>query len=139
MLSNGEIASLLFELARLTVLADGSAQSFRVRAYESAARTVESAAEPIGDLDEAALVAMRGIGRSTARKIRELVEKTLGRPPHIWVVMYSDYGYNPIAWFADELEARRWADTHYIDAKIGASGWDASHIWDVYVYVHMTP
>lgn len=49
------------------------------------------------------------------------------RPPHIWVVMFSDYGYSLIAWFADELEARRWADTHYIDGKIGR--WEQGEEW----------
>jgi DNA polymerase (family 10) len=71
---NGEIASLLSELARLTVLDEGSPQSFRVRAYESAARAVETAGPPVAELSESELVSIRGIGRSTARKIREFVE-----------------------------------------------------------------
>ena len=71
---NGEIASLLSELAGLTVLEEGSPQSFRVRAYEAAARAVEAAGRPVAALPESDLVSIRGIGRSTARMIRELVE-----------------------------------------------------------------
>lgn len=73
MLGNGEIASLLYELARLITLEDGTSQSFRVRAYERAARTVEGHPEPVAALSEDELAALRSLGRSTARKIRELV------------------------------------------------------------------
>jgi DNA polymerase (family 10) len=73
-ISNGEIASLLYELARLTTLEDGSPQSFRVRAYEQAARTVEGHPEPLAAMSQAGIEALRGLGTSTARKVRELVE-----------------------------------------------------------------
>jgi DNA polymerase (family 10) len=73
-LGNGEIASLLSELARLTMLEDGTPQSFRVRAYERAARAVESHPEPVATLGEGELAALPGVGRGTARKIRELIE-----------------------------------------------------------------
>ena len=73
-LGNGEIASLLYELARLTTLEDGSSQSFRVRAYEEAARVVEGHPQPVAALGEDELAGLRSVGRSTARKIRELVE-----------------------------------------------------------------
>jgi DNA polymerase (family 10) len=73
-LGNGEIASLLYELARLTTLEDGSSQSFRVRAYEGAARAVEGHPQPVAALGEDELAGLRSVGRSTARKIRELVE-----------------------------------------------------------------
>lgn len=73
MLGNGEIASLLYELARLTTLEDGSSQSFRVRAYEAAARAVEGHPQPVAEMSEDELAGLRSVGRSTARKIRELV------------------------------------------------------------------
>jgi DNA polymerase (family 10) len=71
--TNAEIASLLYELARLTTLEDGSVQSFRVRAYEAAARTVEGHAEPLAAMSEEEMAALRGLGPGTARKVRELV------------------------------------------------------------------
>ena len=72
--TNSEIASHLYELARLTTLAEGSSNAFRVRAYETAARAVEGHAEAVANMSEAALTSLRGIGGSTAKKIRELVE-----------------------------------------------------------------
>ena len=73
-ITNAEIASLLYELARLTTLEEGSAQSFRVRAYEAAARAVEGHSEPLAAMSEAEIAALRGLGPGTARKIRELVD-----------------------------------------------------------------
>ena len=74
MITNAEIASLLYELARLTTLEDGSVQSFRVRAYEGAARAVEAHPEPLAAMTEEQIAALRGVGPGTARKVRELVE-----------------------------------------------------------------
>jgi DNA polymerase (family 10) len=74
MLTNAEVASHLYELAALTTLAEGSSNAFRVRAYETAARTIDGLSEPVADMSAADLTALRGIGESTARKIRELVE-----------------------------------------------------------------
>jgi DNA polymerase (family 10) len=73
-LGNVEIASLLYELARLTTLEDGTPQSFRVRAYERAARVVEDQPAPGAALGEAELGALPGVGTGTARKIRELAD-----------------------------------------------------------------
>jgi DNA polymerase (family 10) len=73
-ISNSEVASHLYELAKLATLAEGSSNAFRVRAYETAARTVDGLAEPVAGMAEAALTALRGIGPSTAKKIRELVD-----------------------------------------------------------------
>jgi len=73
MITNGEIASLFSELASLTVLEDGSPQSFRVRAYERAARTAESLVDPLADMTEAEIAALRGFGKSTARAVAEVV------------------------------------------------------------------
>ena len=72
--SNTEIARNLYELARLATLAEGSSNAFRVRAYETAARTIDGHPEPVEDMSEAELTGLRGVGKSTAAKIRELVE-----------------------------------------------------------------
>jgi len=69
MIPNSEIASHLYELATLTTLAEGSSNAFRVRAYETAARTVDGMAESVAEMSEAALTALRGVGPSTAKKI----------------------------------------------------------------------
>ena len=73
-IGNGEIASLLGELARLTTLEDGSPQSFRVRAYEKAARAAETADRPLAAMSVSELSALDGLGASTAKKIREVVD-----------------------------------------------------------------
>jgi len=66
---------MLEELSKLTTLDEGDVQSFRVRAYESAARAVEGYAGDLGKLSAAELQKIEGIGKSTAAKIREQIEK----------------------------------------------------------------
>ena len=68
---NREIARLLRELADLTRLDDGAAQSFRVRAYEKAIDAVRNLTRPVAEMTEAELRGVEGIGKSTAAKIRE--------------------------------------------------------------------
>ena len=72
--SNADIAAALQELARLTELDEETAQSFRVRAYEGAVRAVEDLVGDVSAMSETELVAVPGIGKSTARKIREFVD-----------------------------------------------------------------
>jgi len=72
--SNDELAAVLGELAMLTKLADGSAQSFRVRAYERAVDAVRSLDHEAADMTATELKQVEGIGDSTADKIREYVE-----------------------------------------------------------------
>jgi len=72
--SNDEVASHLHELAKLTTLAEGSSNAFRVRAYETAAREVEGHPQPVAEMSTSALTELRGVGTSTAKKIRELVD-----------------------------------------------------------------
>jgi DNA polymerase (family 10) len=74
MITNGEIASILGELAGLAGIDGGSTQSFRVRAYERAARVAESLAEPLAAMSEREITAIRGLGKGTARMIGELVD-----------------------------------------------------------------
>lgn len=73
-ITNAEVASHLAELARLATLEEGSSNAFRVRAYETAARTVELLDTPAAGMSAKDLAALRGVGSGTAAKIRELVE-----------------------------------------------------------------
>ena len=71
---NIEAARLLVELAELMKLDEGSSQSFRVRAYERAVGAVRELPAAVADMTRAELEAVDGIGKSTARQIREYVE-----------------------------------------------------------------
>lgn len=71
---NAEAARLLQELADLTKLADGSPQSFKVRAYEKAASVIRELAAPIDDMSAAEMQKLEGIGKATASKLREWVD-----------------------------------------------------------------
>ncbi len=72
--ANVEIARIVGELAQLTKLEDGSPQSFRVRAYEKAEQALRDLGTPAAEMTEAELVAVDGIGKSIAAKIREYVD-----------------------------------------------------------------
>lgn len=74
MASNLELAGLFAEMAKLTKIADGSTQSFRARAYESAAKSLEGLAVPAADLTESELMELKGIGKASAGRIREFLE-----------------------------------------------------------------
>jgi len=65
---------MLRELAELTVLDEADPQSFRVRAYESAAHGIDAFAGDIEALGPKELQKIEGIGKSTAEKIRELID-----------------------------------------------------------------
>jgi DNA polymerase (family X) len=65
---------MLHELAELTILEEGDPQSFRVRAYESAAQSITAQASDLGKLTVKELQQIEGVGKSTAEKIRELLE-----------------------------------------------------------------
>src|SRR6516165_3165124 len=69
-----DVLEMLHELGELTILDEGDPQSFRVRAYESAAHGIEATAGDLGKMSEKELQAIQGVGKSTAAKIRELVE-----------------------------------------------------------------
>jgi DNA polymerase (family X) len=72
---NAEVARLLDELANLTILDEGDPNSFRVRAYQNAARAVDNLDEDVADLSASALAKVKGIGKSTADKIRQYVDE----------------------------------------------------------------
>lgn len=65
---------MLRELAELTMLEEGDPQSFRVRAYESAAQAIAAHGTDLGRLSDKELQGIPGVGKSTAAKIRELFE-----------------------------------------------------------------
>ncbi len=65
---------MLHELSELTILEEGDPNSFRVRAYESAAQSITAQASDLGKLTVAELQKIDGVGKSTAEKIRELLE-----------------------------------------------------------------
>src|SRR5450432_283068 len=69
-----DVLDMLQELAELTLVDEGEPQSFRVRAYESAAQAIGAQATDLGKLTVAELQRIDCIGTSTAEKIRELLE-----------------------------------------------------------------
>ncbi|HXI54938.1 MAG TPA: helix-hairpin-helix domain-containing protein, partial [Polyangia bacterium] len=69
-----DVVEMLRELAELTVLDEGDPNSFRVRAYETAAQAITAQATDLGRLTPKELQKIEGIGKSTAEKIRELLE-----------------------------------------------------------------
>src|SRR4051812_39131578 len=69
-----DVLDMLRDLAELTMLEDGDPQSFRVRAYESAAQAITAQATDLGKMTVKELQKIEGIGKSTADKIRELLE-----------------------------------------------------------------
>jgi len=64
---------MLRELAELTELEEANPQSFRVRAYESAAQSIAAQRTDLRKLTLAELQQIEGIGKSTAEKIHELL------------------------------------------------------------------
>ncbi len=72
--SNEEIIQALRELAELEKLDEGSAQAFRVRAYDKAIDAIRTAGVDVAELGLDELKAIEGIGDHTARRIREFVE-----------------------------------------------------------------
>jgi DNA polymerase (family 10) len=61
-------------MALLMKLEEGNPQAFRVRAYENAAASVRDLGRPIAEMSPAEMVALKGVGKSTAEKIREYVD-----------------------------------------------------------------
>jgi DNA polymerase (family X) len=72
--SKQDVLDMLRELAELTILEEGDPQSFRVRAYENASHGIGAFAADLGPLTLAELQKIENVGKSTAEKIRELLE-----------------------------------------------------------------
>jgi DNA polymerase (family 10) len=75
MAGNDSLAALFRELVQLTILDEGSPNSFRARAYENALEAITSHRGELDALSERELKAIGGIGESTAKKIREFYDK----------------------------------------------------------------
>ena len=69
-----DVLDMLRELAELTVLDEGDPQSFRARAYDSAAQAISAQGTDLGELSGKELALIQGIGKSTAAKVRELLD-----------------------------------------------------------------
>ena len=69
-----DVLDMLRDLAELSMLEEGNPQSFRVRAYQSAAQAIAAQATDLGKLTAPELQQIQGIGKSTADKIRLLLE-----------------------------------------------------------------
>lgn len=74
MTTKAQILDALKELQLLMTLEEGSPQAFRVRAYDNAIQGLESTTADVGAMTDAELVALKGVGKSTASKIRELID-----------------------------------------------------------------
>lgn len=73
MVTNRDVLEMLYELAALTTLEEGSPQSFKVRAYDNARSAIEGAGVDVTALTKKELTALKGVGGSTADKILEFV------------------------------------------------------------------
>ncbi len=74
MVTNRDVAAMLAELAKLTTLEEENPQSFKVRAYENALQGLEAETRDITQLSAGELTKIKGVGKSTAAKIRELID-----------------------------------------------------------------
>jgi len=69
-----DVLDMLRDLTELTLLDESDPQSFRVRAYESAMQAIKAHTTDLGALTTKELQTIPGIGKSTAEKIRELLD-----------------------------------------------------------------
>jgi len=74
MATTRDVVAALGELAQLTTLKEESPQSFKVRAYENAISGIQGHGGDITEMSMSELTAIKGIGKSTASKIRQFVE-----------------------------------------------------------------
>lgn len=73
LVSTRDVIAMLWELHALTILEEGSPQSFKARAYENAVHGIEGAGTDVTTLSKSELTALKGVGGSTADKIIEFV------------------------------------------------------------------
>jgi DNA polymerase (family 10) len=74
MATNADVSAMLDELITLTTLEEESPQSFKVRAYENAKLGIEAHGDDITELTAGQLTKIKGVGKSTASKIREYLD-----------------------------------------------------------------
>lgn len=137
---NDALAAAFRELVQLTILDEGSPNAFRVRAYENALEALASHQGDLGGLSEKELLAIDGIGASTAKKIREffaggsiekleelrrkfpkeLVElsRIPGLGPKTLLRLKNDLGIRNIDDLRAALEGKRVRELHGLGAKL---------------------
>ncbi|MFT7645833.1 MAG: DNA polymerase (family 10) [Candidatus Poriferisodalaceae bacterium] len=69
-----DVMAMLSELVTLTTLEEESPQSFKVRAYENARLGLESDGRDVTVMTVNEMTKIKGVGKATASKIRELVD-----------------------------------------------------------------
>ena len=74
MTTNRDVLAMLSELVTLSTLEEESPQAFKVRAYENARLAIESYSGDVTKLNVKELTEIKGVGKATATKVRELVE-----------------------------------------------------------------
>lgn len=74
MATNRDVLAMLDELATLTTIDDGSPQSFKARAYENARLGIEADGRDVTAMSVGELTKIKGVGKATATKVRELVD-----------------------------------------------------------------
>lgn len=74
MTTSRDVLEMLGELVDLTTLEEENPQAFKVRAYETARLGLEAHGADLASMSVAELMKIRGVGKATATKVRELVE-----------------------------------------------------------------
>lgn len=72
--TNRDLLAMLHELIDLTTLEEESPQSFKVRAYENALLGIQGYVGEVSEMTVTELIGIKGVGKSTADKIREFVD-----------------------------------------------------------------
>ena len=74
MTTTRDVMAMLDELVALTTLEEESPQAFKVRAYENAMLAIEGHGGDVTIMSVGELLELKGVGKATATKIRELVD-----------------------------------------------------------------
>ena len=74
MTTTRDVMAMLDELVALTTLEEESPQAFKVRAYENAMLAIEGHGGDVTTMSVGELLELKGVGKATATKIRELVD-----------------------------------------------------------------
>ncbi len=74
MATNRDVMAMLQELIELTSLEEESPQSFKVRAYENALLGIRGHGSEITGMTAGQLTSIKGVGKSTADKVREFID-----------------------------------------------------------------
>jgi DNA polymerase (family 10) len=137
---NDSLVALFRELARLTVLEEGSPNAFRARAYENAVEAISSYRGDLQALSEKELTEIDGIGKSTAQKIHEFFQtgkiskledlrkkyppdfvelsKIPGLGPKTLLRLRSELGIQNVADLRAAIESKKLRALHGLGAKM---------------------